>query len=156
MSDATHYPNIMSEDPHPSSNENQHDIPANISAKPSEYVSFGKIIFWTLAFQLAWNWNSLKNIFTQGTLQGPDDFMRLVQVRALLSGQPWYDLTAYRMFLPSGADIHWSRLIDAPLAGLIYTLSPPIWPTNSRAHDRNNMANIIACIDSVGHYKNMR
>jgi len=101
----------------------------------------GKIVMWTLLFQLAWSWNSLRYIITQGSLPGPDDFMRLVQVRSLLSGQSWYDSTAYRMLLPEGADIHWSRLIDAPLAGLVYLMSPLmgqqlaerlttiIWPT---------------------------
>jgi hypothetical protein len=101
----------------------------------------GKIVMWTLLFQLAWSWNSLRYIVTQGSLPGPDDFMRLFQVRSLLSGQSWYDSTAYRMLLPEGADIHWSRLIDAPIAGLVYLMSPLmgqqlaerlttiIWPT---------------------------
>ncbi len=89
-------------------------------------VGPGKIVMWTLLFQLAWSWNSLRNIITQGSLPGPDDFMRLFQVRSLLSGQAWYDSTAYRMLPPHGADIHWSRLIDAPIATLVYLLSPLI------------------------------
>ncbi|MGH6729458.1 MAG: AcrB/AcrD/AcrF family protein, partial [Sphingomicrobium sp.] len=49
-----------------------------------------------------------------------DDNLRMAQVRALLGGQGWYDLVQHR-FDPvhGGANIHWSRLIDLPLAGLI-------------------------------------
>jgi hypothetical protein len=48
-----------------------------------------------------------------------DDAMRLVQVRDLLAGQSWFDLTQYRMSPPAGVAMHWTRLVDTPLAGLI-------------------------------------
>jgi hypothetical protein len=48
-----------------------------------------------------------------------DDAMRLVQVRDWRAGQGWFDLTQYRLDPPGGIVMHWSRLIDAPLAGLI-------------------------------------
>ena len=49
-----------------------------------------------------------------------DDNLRMAQVRALLGGQGWYDLYQHR-FDPvhGGANIHWSRLVDLPIAGLI-------------------------------------
>ena len=50
--------------------------------------------------------------------------MRIMQVRALLHGQGWYDLRNYRMNPPFGANIHWSRLVDLPIAGLILGLRP--------------------------------
>jgi hypothetical protein len=53
-----------------------------------------------------------------------DDNMRIMQVRALLHGQGWYDLRQHRMNPPFGANIHWSRLVDLPLAGLILGLRP--------------------------------
>lgn len=53
-----------------------------------------------------------------------DDNMRLMQVRALLDGQGWFDLRNYRLNPPGGFDIHWSRLVDLPLAGLILLLRP--------------------------------
>src|SRR4051794_8696758 len=53
-----------------------------------------------------------------------DDNMRIMQVRALLHGQGWYDLRQYRLNPPFGANIHWSRLVDLPLAGLILGLRP--------------------------------
>lgn len=55
----------------------------------------------------------------------PDDMMRLVQVRDLLAGQSWFDLTQYRVNAPGGGvDTHWSRLVDLPLAALIFILTP--------------------------------
>lgn len=53
-----------------------------------------------------------------------DDNMRMMQVRALLAGQDWFDLRQYRLNPPYGANIHWSRLVDLPLAGLILLLRP--------------------------------
>ena len=53
-----------------------------------------------------------------------DDNMRLMQVRAWLGGQGWYDLRQYRMNPPVGFDMHWSRLVDLPIAGLIVLLRP--------------------------------
>ena len=53
-----------------------------------------------------------------------DDNMRIMQVRALLHGQGWFDLRQYRMNPPFGANIHWSRLVDLPIAGLILLLRP--------------------------------
>jgi hypothetical protein len=48
-----------------------------------------------------------------------DDALRLIEVRDLLAGQSWFDVTQYRMTPPLGVPMHWSRLIDAPIAGLI-------------------------------------
>lgn len=52
-----------------------------------------------------------------------DDLMRAVQVRDLLQGQAWFDLTQYRMGIAGGTLMHWSRLADAPLAGIQIFLS---------------------------------
>lgn len=60
------------------------------------------------------------------TLSGwdPDDALRLVQLRDFLNGQSWFDTTQYRMNLPDGAPMHWSRLIELPLALIIIVLRP--------------------------------
>ncbi len=55
-----------------------------------------------------------------------DDNMRMMQVRGLLGGQGWFDLRQYRLNPPVGANIHWSRLVDLPIAGLILLLRPLI------------------------------
>lgn len=57
-------------------------------------------------------------------LRDTDDNLRMAQVRALLGGQDWFDLRQYRLNPAEGADIHWSRLVDLPLAGLILLLRP--------------------------------
>ncbi len=54
--------------------------------------------------------------------------MRLVQVRSLLHGQAWFDLTAYRLDPPAGVFMHWSRLIDLPLVILIKAFSLVLAP----------------------------
>jgi hypothetical protein len=58
-------------------------------------------------------------------LPDTDDNLRMAQVRALLGGQGWYDLIQHR-FDPAhgGADIHWSRLVDLPLAAIILLMKP--------------------------------
>ena len=61
----------------------------------------------------------------------PDDFMRLVQVRDLVSGQHWFDLTQYRLNPPQGTPMHWSRLVDAPLALVIVVLTPLLGSYNA-------------------------
>src|SRR5438067_4783077 len=49
----------------------------------------------------------------------PDNLMRLVQVRGLLDGAPWFDPHEPRFAPPLGYDTHWSRLIDAGVGGMI-------------------------------------
>jgi hypothetical protein len=60
------------------------------------------------------------------TLEGwdPDDALRLVQLRDLLNGQSWFDTNQYRMNPPEGAPMHWSRLVELPLAAIILLLRP--------------------------------
>ncbi|MFN4225557.1 MAG: hypothetical protein ACK4HR_04510 [Hyphomonas sp.] len=57
---------------------------------------------------------------------GPDgdDVMRLVQVRELLDGKGWFDLTQTRLGPGSGTLMHWSRLVDLPIAALAMLMSP--------------------------------
>ena len=45
-----------------------------------------------------------------------DSLLRLVEIRDLLGGQGWFDLHQYRMGPPGGFVMHWSRLVDAPIA----------------------------------------
>ncbi|GAA3257510.1 hypothetical protein GCM10020258_17800 [Sphingomonas yabuuchiae] len=64
------------------------------------------------------------------SLGDTDDNMRLMQVRAWMAGQDWYDLRQYRMNPPVGFDIHWSRIVDLPIAGLILffrLFTTPAW-----------------------------
>ncbi|NVO14541.1 MAG: hypothetical protein HXX10_10935 [Rhodoplanes sp.] len=59
---------------------------------------------------------------TADILSDTDDAMRLVELRAYLDGRGWFDLHEPRVSPPAGYDTHWSRLIDAGLAGLFRVL----------------------------------
>lgn len=53
----------------------------------------------------------------------PDDAMRLLQVRDWLGGQSWWDVGQHRL---NGGDfaMHWSRLVDLPIAAAMLVLDP--------------------------------
>ncbi|MEG3180958.1 AcrB/AcrD/AcrF family protein [Sphingomonas sp. LT1P40] len=77
---------------------------------------WGVIVGWFL-----WDrWGGINGL----ALSDTDDNMRLMQVRGLLAGQGWYDLRQYRLSPPEGLDIHWSRLVDLPIAALILIFKP--------------------------------
>lgn len=79
-------------------------------------------LFWigTIAYMLWWRWGAIHWF----ALSDTDDNLRMAQVRALLQGQGWFDLRQHRLDPPAGANIHWSRLVDLPIAGLILALKP--------------------------------
>ncbi len=54
---------------------------------------------------------------------GNDAAMRLIQVRDLLAGQSWFDVTQYRLGFEAGTPMHWSRLIDLPIAAILWVTS---------------------------------
>ena len=81
-------------------------------------------LFWVgAAIWLVWERQNGIRFFALGDT---DDNMRMMQVRALLEGQGWWDLRQYRMNPPDGANIHWSRLVDLPIAGIKLLLMPLI------------------------------
>ena len=63
-------------------------------------------------------------LIDQWKMGDPDDQLRLVQIRDWIAGQSWWNLDQSRMNLPFGGPMHWSRLVDIPLAGLILALAP--------------------------------
>lgn len=60
----------------------------------------------------------------------PDDAMRLVQVRDWMAGQSWWDVSQHRLWGGQFA-MHWSRLVDLPLAQAMGLLDPVVGPTLS-------------------------
>ncbi|HKY81852.1 MAG TPA: hypothetical protein VJM09_10335, partial [Sphingobium sp.] len=58
----------------------------------------------------------------------PDDAMRLQQVRDWIAGQPFLDVSQHRVNPPHGGPMHWSRLVDMPIAGIILLLRPLFGP----------------------------
>ncbi|OCC23906.1 hypothetical protein MB02_08785 [Croceicoccus estronivorus] len=88
-----------------------------------------------VAWRAAWVWLPVSLFFLAFSWQGltaapmwmsdADDALRLVQVRDLLAGQGWFDLHQYRSNAPDGGVLmHWSRLVDIPLAAVILLLKP--------------------------------
>lgn len=65
-----------------------------------------------------------------------DDAVRLVLVRELLSGRPWYHPEIFRLQFPTGALMHWSRLIDGGIAGLERLLGLGLPPASAEAATR--------------------
>lgn len=82
---------------------------------------------------LFWYWGSFAHL----DFRDPDDAMRLVQVRDFLAGQSWFDVSQHRVSPPQGGPMHWSRLLDLPIAGIIVTLRPLLGQA---------MAEIVACV----------
>jgi hypothetical protein len=80
------------------------------------------LLFWIAASAalIYGRWGGIQGFWLGDT----DDNMRMMEVRAWLGGQGWYDLRQYRLNPPFGADIHWSRLVDLPIAGLKLLLTP--------------------------------
>jgi len=80
------------------------------------------LIIWLIfaAGLLFWYWGRV-HWFALGDT---DDNMRMMEVRAWLNGQAWYDLRQYRLSPPQGFNIHWSRLVDLPIAAIILAVKP--------------------------------
>ena len=73
------------------------------------------------ALLLVVNWGAISTM----RFPDPDDAMRLIQVRDLIGGQSWFDVSQYRANVPGGGvPMHWSRIVDAPLALIILVLTP--------------------------------
>ncbi|MHA6721487.1 hypothetical protein [Sphingomonas sp. RS2018] len=53
----------------------------------------------------------------------PDDALRLVEVRDWLAGQGWWDVSQHRLWF-GAFQMHWSRLVDLPLAASLIVLQP--------------------------------
>ena len=62
--------------------------------------------------------NELAALLTEGQLTGSDDYVRLQQIRDWMAGAGWFDLRQTRLS-DAGIDMHWSRVVDLPIAGLI-------------------------------------
>ena len=69
---------------------------------------------------LALRWPSIQAY----SLSDTDDNLRMAQVHAWLGGQGWYDLRQYKLNPPDGFNIHWSRLVDLPIATIELMIRP--------------------------------
>ncbi|MFL0355056.1 hypothetical protein ACI5KX_01140 [Erythrobacter sp. GH1-10] len=92
------------------------------SALPVEFLARVGVVWAVVgALMLAIHWSAIAG----GRFPEPDDMLRLVQVRDLIGGQSWFDTTQYRIDAANGGvAMHWSRIVDIPLALVIMALTP--------------------------------
>jgi hypothetical protein len=81
-------------------------------------IWFWAVVAAVLAFR------ALVQADTTTLLGDTDDAMRMVTATDLLRGQPWQDLIQHRDNAPYGGQMHWSRLVDAPIALLMLAAMP--------------------------------
>lgn len=96
---------------------------ASSHIRPADGLLDGKWIWLAGSFFLLLLLPRLSDILA-GWIPDADDMMRLQQVRDLLAGQSWFNVDQARMLTPEGGEMHWSRLPDLFLAGLILLLEP--------------------------------
>jgi hypothetical protein len=94
--------------------------PTNIARSRIEFTEIPLWVSIAIAVLLAFALTAptVEAVWRVGQFFDTDDAMRAVQVRDLLAGQPWYDMTAYRLDPPGGMFSHWSRVVDTPIAAL--------------------------------------
>ena len=80
------------------------------------------VVFWLLGcvILIAIRWDAIRAFSFPDT----DDNIRMSQVRALLAGQSWFDLRQYKLSPPAGFNIHWSRIVDMPIAAIELVVRP--------------------------------
>ncbi|MDE2578578.1 MAG: hypothetical protein KGL46_07235 [Hyphomicrobiales bacterium] len=104
--------------------------------RPKLRFGFSGAIALSLALSAALTFDHARAVWRTGTFYDTDDAMRMAQVRDLLSGQSWFDMTADRMDPPAGVFMHWSRIVDAPLALLIKFFGLFMSPAHAEAATR--------------------
>ncbi len=98
------------------------------AARPATSLFDRPGLFWALALFFAaiyfhGQWLGFQQLDDLSTLSA-DNGLRLQEVRDLAQGQSWFDTHQYRYLPPEGTRMHWSRLVDAPLAAGLLALTP--------------------------------
>lgn len=82
--------------------------------RTSHWIALGYVIL-----SIIYNPNSN---FNRWVLPDTDDYTRFVQVFNWLDGHSWFDLTLPRLYPEHVISMHWARLVDIPLAGMLVLL----------------------------------
>jgi len=88
-----------------------------LKSSAAEFPLWGTAALAVLA-AIGITFSQAREVWSTGHFFDTDDAMRAVQVRDLLAGQSWFDMTTWRFDPPMGVFSHWSRVVDVPLAGL--------------------------------------
>ena len=93
-------------------------------SRPEHGLRDGKWMVWAVALAFIGLLSlRISDVFA-GVIPGADDLMRLQQIRDLLGGQGWFNVDQSRMLTPEGGNMHWSRLPDLFIAGVILVTEP--------------------------------
>ena len=95
-------------------------IDANLFSPPYRFLPLAVFVYVALSFLY-----HPFSPFQTFALGDPDDYMRLNEVINWLQGQGWYDLSHPRMAPGAHTVLHWSRLVDLPIAILAWPLIKP-------------------------------
>ncbi len=95
---------------------------ASLPASDDKRVALLALLGWLLC-SVAMLWLFHGDFATLG-FRDPDDAMRLAQIRDWIGGQAFWDVSQYRVNPPIGGPMHWSRIVDMPIAALILLLRP--------------------------------
>jgi hypothetical protein len=109
------------------------DAPSSNDAAAAGANTKGAVPLWlpvaaALLCGLFLSWPRFLTVWQTGAFFDSDDAMRLVEVRNLIAGQNWFDMTISRLDPPGGVFMHWSRVVDVPLALLIKMSSLVLMP----------------------------
>ncbi len=98
-----------------------HVVPATrpVGLQPSLGLQLAPLFLVAVAYHWRQHFQMLVSVWREGTWYDTDDAMRMVGVRAFLEGQGWFDLVAHRMGGDTPVVMHWSRVVDVPLALII-------------------------------------
>jgi hypothetical protein len=81
------------------------------------------ILFGLFALAIAYDRRDGVPFLTDG-----DDIVRLIQIRELLNGHHWFDMTLGAVSMPESLVSHYSRLVDLPYFLIATMLSPVLGP----------------------------
>ena len=97
---------------------------ASSHIRPAGGLMDGKWVVWAIAAAvLLMLLPRIADVFA-GWIPDADDLMRLQQIRDMLDGQNWFNVDQARLLTPEGGEMHWSRIPDLFIAGLILVLKP--------------------------------
>lgn len=84
-----------------------------------------RALFWPMflgacVYFLHYKWGQIHWL----ALGDTDDNLRFAEVKAWLHGQGWFDLRQHKLAPPAGLNVHWSRIVDLPIAAMMLVFTP--------------------------------